>query len=494
MNESIRILMFEDNPDHEEIFLSYLGMTGYASAEVTTTPSMQKGKQLLDSADFDIIFLDLSLDDSSVVESMKSIKSLNQYGPVVVLTSLDDRETLMSVINKGAQDCLPKSELSDLILERMIHFNLDRWRLSKQLIQSEEKVRHYSQMLEQRVLERTAELEEAKEAAEEANKAKGIFIANMSHEFRTPLNAVLGFSREMLEDHTISAKYREYLNLIHHNGVLQLSLINDVLAMSSLEDGRTSLKLETLDLSKLLGDVIDKGLLAAKAKNIAFNVEYGSEIPKFINSDYEKLQQILIATINNAIKYTESGGVRLRLSSQPSDRDGNVKLNCDVEDSGIGIPIELQQHIFLPFFQVGEQDDQTGTGLGLTLAQRFLELMGGEINLESEQGKGTIFHISLPVQLSTEADFEPEELQTHDIMEPFETKDKDLQLNVMDLETLADETLTELADAVFALDVEHVLEVAKHIEEHKPELANTVVAMVNKLDFKTLQELLKRHH
>lgn len=347
------------------------------------------------------------------------------------------------------------------------------------------------EQLETRVLERTVELESAKEKAEQANRAKGIFIANMSHEFRTPLNAVLGFSQEMLEDQTISSKYRDYLSIIHRNGQLQLSLINNVLAMSNLEDGQTMLKLESFDLSKLLDDVIDKGLLAARAKNIAFNVEYTSEIPQFINSDYEKLQQIISTIIDNAIKYTETGGVILRLGSQPSDNEYDVELDCDVGDSGIGIPIEFQKHIFQPFSQVGEQNDKTGTGLGLTLAQRFLALMGGDISFESESGRGTTFHIRVPVKLATKAGFEPKMLLNDDVIGPSEAKDINLQLTARELKKLSDETLVELTDAVLMLDVEHVLEVTRRIEERTPKLASTLVTMVNNLDFKTLQRLLK---
>lgn len=149
MNEAVKILMFEDNSEHQEMFLTYLGMTAFANADVITTPSMQAGLALLESADFDIIFLDLSLTDSTTGQSLQSIEQLVPYCPVVVLTSLDDRETIMSIINKGAQDCLPKSELSDLILERTIRFNLDRWRLGRELFQSEQKVRRFSQALEQ---------------------------------------------------------------------------------------------------------------------------------------------------------------------------------------------------------------------------------------------------------------------------------------------------------------------------------------------------------
>ena len=261
--------------------------------------------------------------------------------------------------------------------------------------------------LEIRVRERTAELQSAMEQAEAANKAKGVFVANMSHEFRTPLNAVLGFSQLLLDDKNISDKHREYINTINHSGHHQLSLINDVLIMSSLEDGQTTLNLQEIDFIKLLDNIIDKANASAKAKKITFDVEYRSELPQFISCDHEKLILLLSNVIDNAIKHTESGGVTLHIQSGKTDHDDSVNLLFDIEDSGIGISEEFQQCIFAPFFQVGELGDKIGTGLGLTLAQRFLTLMDGEISVESELDKGTIFHITLPVKLVRESNLEP---------------------------------------------------------------------------------------
>ena len=273
--------------------------------------------------------------------------------------------------------------------------------------QAAEALQKANEELETRVRERTTDLQNAMEEAEAANKAKGVFVANMSHEFRTPLNAVLGFSQLMLDDKNISDKHREYLNTINHSGYHQLSLINDVLAMSNLEDGHTILNIQVIDFIKLLDNIFDKANASAGAKKINFDVEYRSELPQYISCDQEKLILLLSNVVDNAIKHTESGGVILHIESQKTDHDDAVNLLFDVEDSGIGIAQEFQQGIFAPFFQVGELGDKIGTGLGLTLAQRFLILMGGEISVESELGKGTIFHITLPVKLVTELKLEP---------------------------------------------------------------------------------------
>lgn len=278
------------------------------------------------------------------------------------------------------------------------------------------KLQKLNQELEKRVTQRTAELTIAKETAEIANRAKGIFIANISHQFRTPLNAVLGFSQLMIDGKTISDKHRKYLKNINRSGHLQLSLINDVLAMSNLEDGQTTIKLQVIDFAKLLDDISDKATVAAKAKGISFRAEYGPDIPQYVSCDHEKLRQIVGNVIDNAIKYTESGKVSLKVKSERIDNGDTVQLALDIADTGIGIPQNYQERIFLPFVQVGEQSDKTGTGLGLTLAQRFLKLMDGTINVSSEPDRGTIFHITLPAALATAAELEPSELRKPDII------------------------------------------------------------------------------
>ncbi len=278
-----------------------------------------------------------------------------------------------------------------------------------------EKLQKLNQELEERVRQRTAELTIAKETAEIANRAKGIFIDNISHQFRTPLNAVLGFSQLMIDDEAISDKHRKYLRNIKSSGHLQLSLINDVLAMSSLEDGQATVKLQAIDFTRLLDDISDKATVAAKAKGISFTAEYGPCIPQNISCDHEKLQQIVGNVIDNAIKFTESGGVSLKVESEQADNDNTVQLLFDIADTGIGIPQDYQERIFLPFVQVGERSDKTGTGMGLTLTQRYLKLMGGTVDVNSEPGR-TVFHIAFPVALATEAEVEPSKLRKPNIL------------------------------------------------------------------------------
>jgi len=335
-------------------------------------------------------------------------------------------------------------------------------------------------------------LGKAKEAAEIANKAKGLFIANMSHQFRTPLNAVLGFSQLLLNDKTVADKQREYLKNIYNSGQLQLSLVNDVLAMSRLEDGQTSLQLQVIDISHLLEDLIDNSKAAAKEKKINFNVEYRSSIPQYISCDPQKLQLLLGNVIDNAIKYTESGGVVLHIESVQTESDNTVQLIFDIEDSGIGIVDKYQKHIFMPFFKIGDQSDKTGTGMGLTLAQRFLALMGGEISVESEVKKGTIFHITLPVEQVTEALFDSNRKKKLASLGQSD-QDEDEDITADDLAVISDVLLAQLLDAVDALDTENSVALAELIEKKTPVIGKGLLTMINNFDFEKLQRLLSSY-
>jgi urea ABC transporter urea binding protein len=267
--------------------------------------------------------------------------------------------------------------------------------------QTEEELERHHTHLEELVSARTAELEQAKDQAEAANQAKSVFVANMSHEFRTPLNAVLGFSQLMMADPAIPAAQQEYLNIINSSGQHLLTLINAVIDMSKLQAGQLKLEPVSFDLGALLRDVIDVMQRAAEAKGLQLFLDQSSQFPRYTHADAEKLRQVLINLLSNALKYTEEGGVTLRLGAEPIE-DDTQKLVFEVEDSGIGIAPADQLRIFEPFVQIGEPNDQAGTGLGLTITRQRVELMGGDIQLKSELGKGSVFRVTLPVQRTSE--------------------------------------------------------------------------------------------
>ena len=238
------------------------------------------------------------------------------------------------------------------------------------------------------------------QSLQQANRAKSVFLANMSHEIRTPMNAILGFSQLMQRDQGLTPRQCQYLGTINRSGEHLLALINDILEMSKIEAGRTTLNPSTFDLHVLLKDLEMMFRVRTEEKRLSFSVEVDGDVPRYVVTDINKLRQVFINVLGNAVKFTEEGGVAVRVRAAGGGAAAPCPcLRVEVEDSGLGISADELDKLFRHFEQTKTgQQAGTGTGLGLAISREFVRLMGGDITVNSQVGKGSVFVIEIPLK------------------------------------------------------------------------------------------------
>jgi signal transduction histidine kinase len=373
----IKVLLIEDNPADARLIEVMLGESTALDFRLTCAGNLTDGVQALRSGEFDVVLLDLGLPESTGLATLQRLRDSTPLPTLVVFSGLTDEGVAVQALQSGAQDYLVKGQVDGPQLARSIRYAIGRF-------QTEEALRR-----------RTQELSEAKERAEVANRAKSTFLACMSHDLRTPLNGILGFAQLLQMDGSLDPRQVTAVRAIRESGEHLLALINDILDLAKIEAGKVELMPAEVEPRRLFETAVELiRVKAAQRNGLRVLCELSPELPTKLNVDERRLRQVVLNLLDNAVKFTDAGHVRLCVAHRSPSR-----LCVQVEDTGVGMGEEELARIFQPFEQVGGQQRRSaGTGLGLVISRKFVQMMGGDLQVSSRPGAGTTFSFEVDAQ------------------------------------------------------------------------------------------------
>lgn len=401
MKEKLRILIVDDDEVDRMAVRSVLTKAG-VELELSEVGDGKGAIALLNDTLYDCVFLDYRLPDQDGLSLLQNLRLNNIEVPVIVLTDEGDEQIAVEVMKAGATDYIFKSKLSSEILVKVLQNAIRVHRAEMQVALVNQQLRQNNELL----IRQNHELEVQRQHIElqnlrliEASHLKSQFLATMSHELRTPMNAIIGFSQLLLRPKfsQLTHQQKDMVQRILNNAKHLLMLLNEVLDFSKLEAGRLDLKPQIFDLSKVVNATVEEVRSLAEEKNLSLLIQMNLQNSLMFN-DPTRIRQILTNLLSNAIKFTESGAVGVEVKELPENQ-----VEIAVHDTGIGIARADLQKIFEPFRQVDQSTTRkyAGTGLGLPIIKALLQMMGGNISVESQLDHHSVFRIVLPRQISS---------------------------------------------------------------------------------------------
>jgi len=382
--EPVKVLLVEDDEDDFVMTWDLLREIGEPSFELDWQSDFDRALVAVQEREFDVIIVDYHLGSQDGVELIREAVARGCRTPFILLTAQNDRDVDMAAMQAGASDFLNKSDITASMLERSIRYSIQQKRTAEQRIEL--------------IREQTARRE-----AEAANRAKSEFLANISHELRTPMNAIIGMTDLALAE-PLSPLVRDYLQTVESSAEVLLGLLNEILDFSRLEAGKFVLETSPFELHSVLDETMRTLAVRAHEKHLELACDLPGDIPDRLIGDPLRLRQILLNLVGNAIKFTEQGEVIVRVMREAVEGD-HVTLRFEVSDTGIGISPEDQKRIFAPFTQADASTTRHhgGTGLGLSIASDLIHLMNGKIWIDSEVGQGSTFTFLIRLKLQADA-------------------------------------------------------------------------------------------
>lgn len=404
MDETLKILVIDDDAVDRMAVHRALQKADLA-VDLSEATDGSTALSILKTTNFDCIFIDYLLPDQDGLTLVKQLQKLDVNAPLIVLTGQGDEQIAVEVMKAGAADYLSKTRLAPATLARTVHSAIRLRRAEQTAVAANRKLQTTNLQLRQQneeLAQQRLQIETQNQALLKASRLKSEFIATISHELRTPMNAIMGFSQLLLRQYPdpLSEQQLDMVKRIFDNSRNLLGMVNEVLDFSKIEANRLELHPENFQLSPLVLSTVQELKALALDKNLTLTADIPDTLQTLqLTNDPDCLRRILVNLISNAIKFTETGGITLSLK-QPSAEQVEIAV-CD---TGIGIPPQQLKTIFEPFCQADQSLTRchAGTGLGLAITDSLVKAMQGQISVDSQLGEGSTFYVRLPceVQLS----------------------------------------------------------------------------------------------